>query len=59
MKEYRIRVTPHFSIVVWADNVTAAKEAAWMEVKDGFTYGYASKAEFVKKTKAELMSRSG
>jgi len=59
MKEYRIRVTPHFSIVVWADNVKTAKEAAWMEIKDGFTYGYGSKAEFVRKTKAELMNRPG
>ena len=59
MKEYRIRVTPHFSIVVWADNVREAKDAAWMEIKNGYTYGYDNKKEFIERTKAELMSSPG
>ena len=59
MKEYRVRLTPHFSIVVWASNTRQAKEAAWMEVKDGFTYGYKSKADLVKRAQVEQMYRPG
>lgn len=59
MKEYRVRVTPHFSLVVWATNARQAKDAAWMEIKDGFTYGYRSKLDFIRGTKAEQMYRPG
>lgn len=59
MKEYRIRLTPHMSIVVWANNARQAKEAAWMEVKDGFTYGYKNKTDFMHRAQVEQMYRPG
>jgi len=59
MKEYRVRLTPHFSIVVWADNAKQARKAAWMEIKDGFTYGYRNETDLVKRAKVEQMYSPG
>lgn len=49
-KNYRyvVRVSSHSTIVVLAPNATAAKSKVWSDIKDGYTYGYHSRAAFMK-----------
>jgi hypothetical protein len=53
MKQHRftIQVTPYHSESVLALNLTQAKYKVWNRIKDGYTYGYRTRASFVKGTK--------
>ena len=54
MKKYRyiVRVSPRSTIVVMASSATDAKSKVWSNIKDAYTYGFASRKAFMKGTTA-------
>jgi len=50
MKNYRyiVWVSSRSRIVAMAPNATAAKSKVWSEIKDGYTYGYDNRKQFMK-----------
>jgi len=50
VKKYRytVRVGPRSTIVVMATSATHAKSKVWGEIKDAYTYGFKSRAAFMK-----------
>jgi hypothetical protein len=52
MKEYKIWISTRTNIKVLASSRKEAKELAWREIEDGFTYGW-TKEEFLKSATVE------
>jgi hypothetical protein len=50
LKKFVIRVSIHHKVVVRATNSTSAKYKVWNDIKDGYTYGFKSKHDFMKGT---------
>lgn len=48
MHKYKVYVTDHTFYTVEASSQASAKEKVWDEIKDGFTYWYNSKKDFMK-----------
>jgi len=55
MKRYKVQLSERSSIIVQASNSTAAKGKAWNEIKNGYTYGHASRKEFMRKATAKVV----
>jgi hypothetical protein len=53
MEKYVLRLTPHHTESVFASSLTSAKNKVWNGIKDGYTYGYSTKAKFMKGVKRE------
>jgi len=49
---YTVRVSSHSTIVVMASTATQAKSKVWNDIKDQYTYGFKSRAAFMKGTTA-------
>jgi hypothetical protein len=47
--KYKVQITPHFSLVIHAEDKEDAIKIVWKEVEQGYTYGYATYEEFVQK----------
>lgn len=52
MREYKVQVSEHMKYVVQAESVQEAKEQVWNEIKDGYTYGWDNKTQFMRSVKA-------
>jgi hypothetical protein len=50
MKRYTIQITPHHSETVVASDLTRAKYKIWNSIKEGYTYGFRTRHQFVKGT---------
>lgn len=53
MKQYKVIVSSTHSIIVTARTKHDAKEAAWNDIKDGYTYGWRSREVFMKDVNIE------
>lgn len=56
LPRFKIKITAHSSVVVYAPTVTQAKYKVWNQIKDGYTYGYKNRQEFMKGCHATKMS---
>jgi len=50
-KKYIIQVGVRTQFVGYANSLTQAKYQIWNTIKDGYTYGFRNRAEFMKGTK--------
>jgi hypothetical protein len=51
--KYILRITPHHTQWVMASSLQSAKNKVWNDIKDGYTYGYRTKAQFIKGVKRD------
>ena len=51
MKRFTIQITPHHAESVMSSDLTHAKYKIWNRMKDGYTYGYRTRSQFMKGTK--------
>ena len=52
---YRVRVGRRSSVIVRSNNPYNARKKAWDDIKNGFTYGWKNKSEFMRKVKVERL----
>lgn len=53
MRQYKVIVSDHHSVVVTARSKHDAKEAAWNDIKDGYMYGWRNREVFMKDVRVE------
>ena len=53
MEKYVLRLTSHHTHSVMASSLISAKNKVWNDIKDGYTYGYRTKAQFIKGVKRD------
>lgn len=49
LKTYKVRVSPHAVITCNAFSEKGAKQQVWDDIKNHYSYGWKSKAEFMEK----------
>lgn len=54
-KTYIVWVSYRTKFRVRADSARQARQRAWNVIKDGYTYGWKNRAEFMKKAKVVLV----
>ena len=47
MKQYKVIISNSHSFVITARSKKDAKEQAWNDIKDGYTYGWENKDNFM------------
>lgn len=51
LKRYKVHITSRHSWLVRAFNTTNAKKQVWAQIRGGYTYGYTSESDFIKRAR--------